>query len=321
MVNKQFFEKIFENEEFIDRKVKNKDDPIDVIIPMINSNLLFKKNLLSFYREIPINRLIIGNAGITDNSLEIAKEFPRVKIIEQSQYISLGYCIAELISLVETEWFIYLHADVYLPENWYDSMKKYQKKYDWYECDRHSVSILEVPEPKLKDSERAYSGSQMGRKEAFKKIIPKIDDDYLLRNEDMIFQELIEAEGYKYGRIFDTFHYHQLMNKRGENEPKIDSINIHRTHRIEWGIKTHTMQVKGIIKYLKPKPYLIRNVNISLAGLRENNAIDIKEFKKWVKETNSIWLKYIKTRDSLISKMTLIILNKFKPIINKLINY
>ena len=75
---------------------------------------------------------------------------------------------------------------MYLPENWFQNMKKYQKDYDWFECERYNTIIIQYNEPNLKYRERAYSGCQMGRKKAFEYIIPKIDDDYLYRNEDIV---------------------------------------------------------------------------------------------------------------------------------------
>lgn len=136
---------------------------------------------------------------------------------------------------------------MYLPENWFDKMKKYKDKYDWYECDRRIVTMFEFSDPNLRYLERALSGSQMGRKKAFEKIITKIDDDYLQRNEDIVFQELIKAEGFKYGRIFETFHYHQLMNKKGENEPKIDNIYINRANGKEWELGTIQCKLKALL--------------------------------------------------------------------------
>lgn len=283
-------------EEFIDRKTINDEDPIDVILPLINTNILFEKNLKSFYKEIPINRLIVGDAGVTDDSINIVKKFPRVEVIDQKKYISLGYCIAELISFVETEWFIYLHADVFLPENWYDIMKKYQNKYDWYECDRRMMVFIEY-DPGIKNTNRAYSGSQIGRKKAFENLIPKIDDDYLQRNEDIIFQELVLKEGLNYGRVLDTFHYHQVMNKKGEKEPKIKKVSIERLPDKQWEKKMYSMQAKGIIKYLQPKPYLIKSVNTSLKILKGHNSLNITDFMLWVKATNKNWLKYIKINE------------------------
>ncbi len=315
MKYKSFIEEICEKEEFIDRKLKTDKDAIDVIIPLMNSNILFEKNLYSFYREIPINRLIIGDGGCTDNSIEIVKKFPRIKIIDQSKHRSLGYCIAELISFVETEWFVYLHSDVFLPKNWYEKIKSYQKKYDWYECNSRIIALLEYSKPNPKRESRAYSGSQMGRTSAFKKIISKINDDYLYRNEDLIFHELILAEGFKYGRVLNTFHYHQVMNVGRENEPKFEKINIHRAIDKNWEIKTYTMQAKGIIKYLQPKSYLIKNVNDSLKILKNHNALNVKDFKRWVKITNKVWLKYIEFRDPIIKLIINFIIVQLRKLI------
>lgn len=309
MSYESFLDKYCEEEKFIDKKSIADADAVDVIIPVLNTNPLFKKNLYSFYREIPINRLIIGDAGCTDDSIEIVEKFPRVKVIDQNKYHSLGYCIAELISLVTTEWFVYLHSDVYLPNNWYEIMKNHRKNYDWFECDRRMVALLEFEAPNLRFTERALSGSQMGRKKAFENIISKIEDDYLLRNEDIIFHELILDEGFKYGRIFDTFHYHQIMNKKGEREPKIEKISVQRAHNKEWEIKIYTMQAKGIIKYLTPKPYLVKNVNTAISRLLALKVLDINEFNKWVYKTNKIWIKYIKTEDSIFKKIKKLILN------------
>lgn len=298
MVDQSIFSKYYSKEEFVDRTELQKEEPIDVIIPLINTNELFEKNLYSFYREIPINRLIIGDGGCTDNSIEIVKKFPRIIISEQSKYKSLGYCIKELIGQVETEWFVYLHADVYLPENWYDEMKKHQKDYDWFECYRKITTLVELWLENKHKKERAYSGSQMGRTDAFKNILAKIDDDYLYRNEDIIFHELILHEGYKYGRISNTFHYHQIMNRRGDKEPKFKKVVVEKELDRDWEIKMLRMQARGIIKYLQPKPYLVNNINNITIKLDNLKAFDWTEFKQWVKETNPIWLKYIRKKGS-----------------------
>ncbi len=318
MTHKSFLENYCSEEEFIDTGNTSEDDPIDVIIPLINANILFEKNLYSFYREIPINRLIIGDGGCTDDSIKILNKFPRVEVFNQKSHRSLGYCITELISLVKTEWFVYLHSDVYLPENWYETMKNYRNRYDWFECDRRMLVLLELETPSLKNSERAFSGSQMGRKKAFENIITEIDDDYLQRNEDIILHELILNDGFRYGRIFDTFHYHQIMNKKGEGEPKLEKISYSRAHDKEWEIKVYTMQAKGIIKYLKPKPYLVKNVNNAITRLIELNVIEVDEFKNWIYNTNKIWLKFIKTEESTFTKIKKLFLNVINSVNSKI---
>ncbi len=292
------FRKFYSENEFIDRKISNKENGIDIIVPIINTNELFKVNLISWYRTIPINKLIIGFGGGTDNSLEILKNFPRVVIVRQDKeysehlYGSQGKCLADLISLVETDWFIYLHSDVYIPDGWYDAMKKYQNRYDWFESNRDNVILVKYKNH-IENAVRAYSGAQMGRKKAFKNIIPIIEDGYLQNNEDIIFQELIIKEGYKYGRVLETKYYHQIMNK-GEKEPNYKNIIIEKEISNKWKRKIYTVQAKGIIKYCNPKKHLVRAVNISLDILNNQRDLNIDEFLNWVKDNNKIWLKYIR---------------------------
>jgi len=304
MPKKSIFETYYIREEFVDRKVSTEEAGVDVIIPLINTNELWKSNLYSFYREIPINRLLIGDGGCTDNSIEIVKKFPRVEVVDCSKYVSLGYCVKKLMELVETEWFVYLHADVYLPERWYDEMVKHQGRYDWFECYRKVTPLLELWSEEQHKAERAYSGSQMGRIAAFRDVLPEIDDDYLQRNEDIIFMELIQEKGFNYARVNNTFHYHQVMNREGEMEPKYKHFSIGKEKDEEWGIRMGTMYVKGIIKYLGPKPYLVAEVNWSIGRLLTNKALDWASFKHWVRDTNPIWLRHISKKQYLALKAT-----------------
>lgn len=290
------FQKYYKKNLLIDRKIAKGEKGIDVIIPLLNTNGLFETNLYSFYKEIPINRLLIGDGGCTDDSIDIVKKFPRVIIYNQKEFKTLGYRIQELIKKVSTNWFIYLHSDVFLPEGWYDEMVKHQNDYDWYECFRKITILVEYDAHGQNIAKRPYSGSQMGKTEAFKNI--KVDDDYLYRNEDIIFRELVEKQGFSYGRISNTFHYHQAMNRRGETEPNFKNVSIERETNKEWEIETYNMQARGIIKYLEPKKEFVDAVNSSIALLSNYNSLNWSEFKKWVKETNPVWLKHISKKGS-----------------------
>jgi hypothetical protein len=88
---------------------------VDVIIPIVHTNELWRSNLISIYREIPVNRLLIGDGGCMDNSLEVARQFPRVEVIDHRSFTSLGYSIRHVIEALEREWIIYLHSRAYLP--------------------------------------------------------------------------------------------------------------------------------------------------------------------------------------------------------------
>ena len=59
------FARYYAIQEFVDRFLQRPEGAIDVIIPVLNTNELWEKNLIAIYREIPVKRLIIGNAGCT----------------------------------------------------------------------------------------------------------------------------------------------------------------------------------------------------------------------------------------------------------------
>jgi len=278
-----------------DRLTKTNEKGIDVIIPLINTNELFERNLYSFYKEIPINRLLIGDGGCTDGSIEIANKFPRVVVLKQKGYTSQGFAIKELMEAVETENFIYLHADVFLTEGWYEEMKKHLNEYDWFECPQRLTVMVEFWNNMGQEVERSYSGAQMGKKEIFNKITPIIEDDFLQRNEDIIFSELVENVGGKYGKVTSAFHYHQVMSRRGETEPKFKSVIVQKDNDKDWEVRIFNMQAKGIIKYLNPtKKYLIDEVNDSLKILHAYKEINDNELRDWISKTNPAWLPHIR---------------------------
>jgi hypothetical protein len=282
-----------------DRLIQTNEKGIDVIIPLLNTNELFERNLHSIYKEIPVNRLLIGDGGCTDGSIEIAQKFPRVVVLNQKGYVSQGFAIKELMESVETENFIYLHADVFLTEGWYNEMEKHLTEFDWFECPQRLTVMVEFWNNMGQDVERSYSGAQMGKKKMFDKITPIIEDDFLQRNEDIIFSELVENAGGKYGKIKSAFHYHQVMSRRGETEPKFKSVNIQKVNDRNWEVRIFDMQAKGIIKYLNPtKKYLIDEVNDSLKILHRYKEINDNELWEWIKKTNPAWLPYIKYKDS-----------------------
>src|SRR6185295_14464033 len=158
------FREYFSEQSFVDRLASSPDDAVDVIIPIIHTNELWRANLLSLYREIPIARLLIGDGGCIDNSIDVVRQFPRVEVHDHRKFVSLGFSLRKLIEAVRTEWFIYVHSDVYLPRGWFDTMRKHQASYDWFGCPQQMTVLVEY---RHVDHARPYAGSQMGRKAAF----------------------------------------------------------------------------------------------------------------------------------------------------------
>src|SRR5437763_15614085 len=70
------FREYYNEHTFVDRFETDRSAAVDVIIPVIHTNELWKANLFSLYREIPIHKLFIGDGGCVDNSIDVVKTFP-----------------------------------------------------------------------------------------------------------------------------------------------------------------------------------------------------------------------------------------------------
>jgi hypothetical protein len=288
------FREYYLERPFVDRFETQPDRSVDVIIPVIHTNELWKANLFSLYREIPIHKLFIGDGGCIDNSIEVVKQFPRVEIHDHRAYKTLGYSLRKLIEAVEAEWFIYVHSDVYLPPGWFDTMHRHQADYDWFGCPmKHTVMVqYEIPE-----EVRPYAGSQMGRKSAFMPRLDTIDDDYVYRQEDFVLADVVEKAGFRHGKIEDTFHYHQTMYKPTPWVRTVRSVNLDLYVSPAEEVRNRLMQARGIIKYLEPNvPALIAETTMSIERLFELGELTPANwpgFKQWVAETNPTWLPYL----------------------------
>lgn len=292
-MSESIFQRYYRNETLVDRFARDPDGAIDVIIPVIHTTELWHNNLMSIYREVPVSRLLISDGGCKDDSIAIAERFPRVTVLDHRAYKSLGYCLRKLIELVDTEWFIYVHSDVYLPDNWFDTMRAHQARYDWFGCPQRITVQAEYPNvDKLFDDVRPYAGSQMGRKAAFVDGIQKIDDDFVYRQEDYVLASMVADA--RHGRVEDTFHYHQVMRKESPWARKIKRVSV----QVEWSreeeIRASTMQVKGIVKYLAPSRVLTMEAETHIRRLLELEAITWPELMDWIRQTNPVWLDHIK---------------------------
>jgi hypothetical protein len=290
------FARYYGAEPFVDRFQRQPEQAVDVIIPIIHTNEFWRANLLSIYREIPVNRLILGDGGCIDGSIDVAREFPRVEVLNHRDFVSLGYSLRHLIEATSTEWFVYLHSDVYLPDGWFDCMSAQRGNFDWFECSQR-ITVLADYMLEMADAKRAFSGSQMGRKAAFANVTPQIDDDYLYRNEDIIIADLLKREGFRYGRVGDAYHFHQVMHKPSRWRRRIKNVEIHLDLGKDEDIRASDTYVRGIVKYLDPEQTpqeVIDSLRYPIGRLINLKALNADQFRAWVGETNPKWLPYFR---------------------------
>jgi FkbM family methyltransferase len=202
---------------------------IDVVIPVQNPPSVFAQCLESIYREIPINRLIVGLGRNPPWVNQILANHDNVVVVEQGSTKTLGSLLQQLFMTVGTEWFAYLHSDVFLPQNWFKRMKIHQDEFDFFECRRIGTPLS--PDVTTAQSEfdnqfssyRAYSGSQVARRDALQSI-RRIEDDYVNRTEDIVFQQLVEEKGFRYGKVSSTYHIHHIAQRKPTSDEVQDSL-------------------------------------------------------------------------------------------------
>jgi len=257
------------------------DVGVDVIIPMKGQPPLeFHNNLKFHYAEIPIRRLLIGNCEINDSYWLLSRPYPRMTVLDQRCYRSLGYCIAELIECVSSEWFVYLHADVRVVGGWYDVMWAHSSLAEFMECGRvwHDLRTgAKTVAAAQNAAARPYSGSQLARRSAFAPFLHKIEDDgYLYRNEDLVFRALVENHGGRYARVLKTHHEHQVFPSSARDA--------------DWYRKMYTGQIKGIVKYCPPKQDWL--ISAAAAAFRSLEGLDAEACQKllnWISRTSPAW--------------------------------
>jgi hypothetical protein len=265
----------------------------DIVMPIFNTNSLFKQNLLSIYKYIPINRLLIGDAGCTDDSLEVLKDFPRVEIINHKHYKTSGVCVADLIKRVETKHFFYLHSDIFIQDEFViNNLLKHKGTSDWIEGYREHITIVFDDPINYYTDERSFSGIQLGEAALLKKSVEEIEDGHLQRNEDIVIAEKVKINGGKFLKVKDSVHLHQIMNKDGLHEPKFANISIKKKLNIQWEISNWQIQIKGIVLHTIPKKYLIEEVRLSIFMLVLYGALDVSFLKK-ISIENPNWEQYL----------------------------
>jgi len=247
--NTKLIRNLFQAKEFFDfAKIRQNVETIDVIVPVLHSNELWKENLTSFYREIPINRLIIGDAGCIDDTIAVVREFPRVEVVDHKQILTLGSSIADLIGRVVTPKFAYLQSDVYLPPGWFAAMEAEGRKFAWVGSPMQVVAMLDY---RLDYSgRRPLAGAQLGDTSVFNDLSKFIDDDYVYRQEDFVLEEYVKNRGFKTGNSLETFHYHQVMRRKTVGmQMNVKGISIKLEESTGEKNRVSNTQLYGLIKY------------------------------------------------------------------------
>ena len=276
----------------IDRMiVEPKLEPVEVIMMTLDAVNFLEKGLYSVYREIPVRRLIICDGGSKDGTIEILKKYPRVELHVRPDIRTTGKTLEFLLSLVKTEWFVYIDGETELASKWYDEMCKHKITYDVIENSRrtNAYHFYRELKHKLDPDVRAYSNCHLVRKSAIQDF--HCDDDYLWRAVDIFFRQVVENSHHKYGKISTTNHIHhdteRIPQESDEEkrfakfvyqEPKFVIIDEKKFNRMKKNA------AKEAVKYLDPEHPVVKKYRGFDNFVRNLD-------RKWVLENGSVWIK------------------------------
>jgi glycosyltransferase involved in cell wall biosynthesis len=300
--------------EKIDRRIKEPDlEPVDILLLTLDAEIYLEKCLDTVYREIPVNKLIVLDGGSKDRTIKILNKYPRMEIHIRPDIRTTGKGYEFLLECASTPWIVFMDADIELPEGWYDEMLRYKDKYDFFGCKRiMHYEFYRVDQTSLDMNKRPMGAPWLARRDCLKNY--HVDDDYMWRATDILLRQVVEKDGYKFGKVSSTYHYHHTTDnpmyesdteKRGSRlvfqEPKMEILD-----KANWRNRQDDFG-KAVVKYLDPD-FVYPRKDI---GLFETL---LKLDMKWVRETNMKWYRalsdykrktFLKGRPRIIAMHTL----------------
>jgi glycosyltransferase involved in cell wall biosynthesis len=277
---------------FIDRAINEPEiEKIDVIMPTLDEENFIEKCLFTIYREIPVRKLIVCDGGSKDDTIKKLENFPRLELHVRPDIHTFGKVMEFLFSQVKTEWFAIMDAHLELPHGWYDEMKKHTTKYDVLENNRRlkayhfCVEDLDRLDPYRRPTEWCHLLKHSVTKNY------KCDDDYMWRETDIFFRQIVENSGYKYGKIDTITHIHNETEKtmyESDDKKNFQKIIFKPPEFIITDEKKYESfrieNAKGVAKYLDPENSIVKYE-------RYHDVIQILD-KEWLEKNAPKWLKY-----------------------------
>jgi glycosyltransferase involved in cell wall biosynthesis len=102
---------------------------VDVVILTKNSERLLRECIVSVYRNVPVNSLIVVDGYSNDRTMQIVKEFQEKhgNVVFVQDGGTRGGARQRAMNEVKTDWFMFVDSDVVLSENWFAEAEKLMK--------------------------------------------------------------------------------------------------------------------------------------------------------------------------------------------------
>lgn len=260
---------------------------IDVIIPVKSTNNKFILNISHLASYDWVSSILIGDSGLLKGQYEELTKLEKITICDQKHIKSQGMCIQDLARKTKTEYIAYFHGDVTVPEDWFDVMISEIKDSAILECHRiyeYDVKYSEPEDFTQLHKRRPLSGTQLIQKSKFLTSTNHLQDDYLFRNEDLVFASLIKQAGFEYSITDKTHHRHQIdFTRENENVSYNKRVNIISTPSKD-DLHMFENQIFGLIKYASAKDsHCCANFDLALSVYLEFGG-NIKKVRSFARQ-------------------------------------
>ena len=206
---------LYKNNEDKNNFAVKRRELIDVIIRTKDSEEFLNACLQSIYREIPVRRIIIVDAGSTDRTVEIASSFDKVDVYIKPE-MNIGQATKYGFSKAETEWVAVIDSDMVLRNGWFEDMKRHMDGADAVEGCRVEHYRFET-RPECKKLRYGVFGQTLLKREP---VLSIIDLDNLPHGEDAAIKFNFEKRGMKWKKV---------ENYLADHYPKIQGTTYRRT--------------------------------------------------------------------------------------------
>jgi len=211
------------------------DERIDVIIRTKNSARLLKECLKSICAEIPVRRIIIVDAGSTDQTKEIVSTYDNIEFHVRPD-LNLGQATQFGFSKAQTEWVAVIDSDIVLRKGWFNDMKEYMDDADAVEgstIDHYSFNV--------QIDTTAFTYGRFGHIMLKREPVLSMDMDVPF-GEDMITKFNFDKQGKKWKKLsnFLADHYTKIESAKHSRtglifRPEPHIIHIPKNVQIEKG--------------------------------------------------------------------------------------
>ncbi len=195
-------------------------DKVSVLIPAYNRSRFIGECIESILRQTYNNiEIIVYDDGSTDNTVNIARSFGNINVIEGNKNMGVSYARNRLLEICNTEYAAWHDSDdvsnVYRIEEQYYAIKNTEKAlcYCNWQFERHSIrSDWHAQQPVSPENESKCMGSSFINVKLARKV--PFEEAITMGGEDLIWRRAMEQKYRGFVLVRKMLYHVRLHNQR-----------------------------------------------------------------------------------------------------------